>query len=186
MRKLLKFILVIVVCYFIAVISNIIFLEQIVVYGDSMANNFNNGEFGLADKQFLKLTKLERFDVVVIEQEDSMIIKRVIGLPNEKVEYKDGVLKINDQVVEEDFIDESTKLDTNRNNLSISITLKNDEYFVLGDNRLVSYDSRNIGPIKYENIIGRVFVLYGKCENLICDSQGICDCKRKYYWPKFL
>lgn len=186
MRKLLKFILVIVVCYFIAVISNIIFLEQIVIYGDSMANNFNNGEFGLADKQFFKLIKLERFDVVVIEQEDSMIIKRVIGLPNEKVEYKDGVLKVNDQVVEEDFIDESTKLDTNRNNLSISITLKNDEYFVLGDNRLVSYDSRNIGPIKYENILGRVFVLYGKCENLICDSQGICDCKRKYYWPKFL
>jgi signal peptidase I len=186
MRKILKFVLVIVVCYFIAVISNAIFLEQIVVYGNSMASNLNDGEFGLADKQFYKISKLERFDVVVIKQDDSMIIKRVIGLPNEKIEYINGVLKINDQIVEENFIDESTKKNTNRNDLSISVTLKDDEYYVLGDNRLVSYDSRNIGPIKFDDIKGRVFVLYGECENLICDVQGVCNCDRKYHWPKFL
>lgn len=186
MRKLLRLVIVVVVCYFIAVISNIIFLEQIVIYGDSMANNLNDGEFGLADKQFYKITKLERFDIVVIEQEDSMIIKRVIGLPNETIEYKDGILKVNGLVVQEDFIDETTRFETNRNGLDIFITLKDNEYYVLGDNRKLSYDSRNIGPIEEDDIKGRVFVLYGKCENLVCDSQGICDCKRKYYWPRFL
>ena len=182
MRKLLKFVLVIVVCYFIAVISNIIFLEQIVVYGDSMASNLNNGEFGLADKQFYKISKLERFDVVVIEQDDSMIIKRVIGLPNEKIEYIDGVLKINDQIVKENFIDESTKKDTNRNDLKISVTLKDDEYYVLGDNRGNSADSRYFGPIKESQIKGVGMMLFASCKTVT--ESGACK-GLKLRWPSF-
>ena len=114
------------------------------------------------------------------------IIKRVIGLPNETITYSNGVLKVNGYVVEEGFIDDINKNQTTRNDKDISITLKEDEYFVLGDNRKISYDSRNIGPIKKENIKARLFVIYGKCENLVCDSNSMCECKRKYFRPVFI
>lgn len=185
MKRLLKFILVVLVCYFIAVVSNIIFLEQIVISGNSMENNFSEGEFGLADKQIFKLINLKRFDVVVISENNDMIIKRIIGLPNETISYKNGVLKVDNRVVKEEFIDESTKLETNRNGMEILITLKENEYYVLGDNRGLSYDSRNIGPINMNMIRGRVFVIYGQCENLICKVNK-CDCDRRYFIPRFI
>lgn len=186
MKRLLKAVLVVLSCYFIAVISNLVFLEQIVVYGSSMETTLENGEFGLADKQIFKLTSLKRFDIVVIQDNDEKIIKRIIGLPNETITYSNGVLKVNGYVVEEGFIDDINKNQTTRNDKDISITLKEDEYFVLGDNRKISYDSRNIGPIKKENIKARLFVIYGKCENLVCDSNSMCECKRKYFRPVFI
>ena len=185
MRKLLKFILIVLVCYFIAVVSNVVFLEQIVISGKSMESNFSEGEFGLADKQIYKLSSLNRFDVVVIKEGNDYIIKRIIGLPNETIFYKDGVLMVNDEVVYENFIDESTKLETNRNGMEILVTLKDHEYYVLGDNRVISYDSRNIGPIHKDLIKGRVFVIYGKCENLVCEVNK-CNCDRRYFIPRFI
>ena len=185
MKRLLKFILVVLVCYFIAVVSNIIFIEQIVISGNSMEENFSEGEFGMADKQIYKLTNLKRFDVVVIDENNEMIIKRIIGLPNETISYKDGVLKVNNEVVNEDFIDGFTKLETNRNGTEILVTLKENEYYVLGDNRRLSYDSRNIGPIHMNMIKGRVFVIYGQCENLVCEANK-CNCDRRYFIPRFI
>lgn len=185
MKRLLKAVLVVLSCYFIAVISNIVFLEQIVVYGSSMESTLANGEFGLADKQIFKLTSLKRFDIVVIQNNDEKIIKRVIGLPNETITYSNGVLRVNGYKVEENFIDEDSKKNTNRNE-EISITLKKDEYYVLGDNRKISYDSRNFGPIKKENIEAKLFVIYGKCENLVCDSNSLCECERQYFRPIFI
>ncbi|MBQ9730651.1 MAG: signal peptidase I [Bacilli bacterium] len=186
MKRILKAILVVLSCYFIAVISNVIFLEQIVVYGDSMDSTLKNGDFGLADKQFFKITQINRFDIVVIQNGKDQIIKRVIGLPNETITYSDGVLKVNGYIIEEDFIDEDVKNNTNRNGLDISVKLKEDEYYVLGDNRYISFDSRNIGPIKKENIKARLFVIYGKCNNLVCDSNSLCECEREYYKPVFI
>ena len=78
MKRLLKAVLVVLSCYFIAVISNIVFLEQIVVYGSSMESTLANGEFGLADKQIFKLTSLKRFDIVVIQNNDEKKVNKLI------------------------------------------------------------------------------------------------------------
>lgn len=185
MRKLLKIVIVVLVCYIIAVVSNAIFLDQIVISGNSMESNFSNGEFGLADKQLYKITKLKRFDVVVIEQDKEYIVKRVVGLPNETIEYKNGVLKVNNEVINESFISDNTKSETNRDGLEISITLKENEYYVLGDNRYTSYDSRNFGPVDFDNIKGRLFVIYGQCSNLVCEDNT-CKCDKKYFIPRFI
>lgn len=186
MKKVLKAVFVVLICYFIAVISNAIFLEHIVVSGSSMESSLSDGEFGLADKQFYKISKLDRFDIVVVKNNNEKIVKRVIGLPNEKIEYIDGKLFINDEIVNEDFIDNQAKLDTNRNGIKISLTLKEDEYFVLGDNRLNSLDSRNFGPVKEDMITSRVFMIYGRCKNLVCNNAGECECNRSYFWPRFI
>ena len=108
----------------------------------------------LKDGQIVKISKVEedtiinRFDIVIAEKEEGYnIIKRVIGLPYETIEYKDNHLYINGQITTEDFID--TYLIKTED---FSITLKNDEYFLLGDNREYSTDSRILGPFLKKSI----------------------------------
>lgn len=106
----------------------------------------------LKDKQVVKVSKIKeinRFDIVIAKKHDNyLIVKRVMGLPNEKVEYKDNHLYINEKPVTEDFIDlYSTKTE------DFVYTLKDNEYFLLGDNREYSTDSREHGPFRKEEII---------------------------------
>ena len=84
----------------------------------------------------------------VVKTDNNRIIKRVIGLPGESVMYEEGKLYINGKCVEDSYSLSSTKDFDN-------IVLKEDEYFVLGDNREVSKDSRMIGPVKKEQILGK-------------------------------
>ena len=91
---------------------------------------------------------IDRFDIVVVKTDNNRIIKRVIGLPGESVMYEDGKLYINGKYVEDSYSLSETKDFDN-------IVLKEDEYFVLGDNREVSKDSRMIGPVKKEQILGK-------------------------------
>ena len=102
------------------------------------------------------VTSYERFDIVVIDSsvEGDTLIKRIIGLPGETIRYKNGNLYINDEIIEDVYAYGDTE------NFQ-EITLGEDEYFVMGDNREVSLDSRSIGVIKYEEIEGTVsFILY--------------------------
>ena len=129
----------------------------------------------LKDKDIMILYKLapringyNRFDIVVIKTKtDGKLIKRVIGLPGENVRYEikeedNGEVKttlyINGKEVEEKYVPEEKKLDTCKydNNLCTEegITLGKDEFFVMGDNRGDSKDSRIIGPIKKETLLG--------------------------------
>ena len=106
----------------------------------------------LKDKQIVKVSKIKeinRFDIVIAKKTDNyLIVKRVIGLPDEKVEYKDNHLYINDKPVTEDFIDlYLTKTQ------DFTYTLKDNEFFLLGDNREYSTDSREHGPFRKEEII---------------------------------
>ena len=98
----------------------------------------------------------KRFDVVVVNKnvEGNNLIKRVIGLPGETIRYKNNVLYINDEIVEDPYAYGVT------NNFQ-EITLGNDEYFVMGDNRAVSLDSRSFGVITKEEMEGTAdLVLY--------------------------
>lgn len=141
---------VIIFCVYMFVIS----MQQVV--GSSMNNTLNNGDMVLLFKAKYKFSDVKRFDVVSFNYEDTKyLIKRVIGLPGEHIEYKDNKLYINGNYVEEerDFETDDFKLE----DLGYDV-IPDDMYFVLGDNREKSLDSREIGLIKKEDIIGKVIV----------------------------
>ncbi len=111
----------------------------------------------LLDGDILVLNKLdksfERFDIVVVSVNNTKIVKRIIGLPNEKVEYNDNVLYINDKPITQFFFETD---DFSLKELYNIETLPDDYYFVMGDNRKVSSDSRDyrIGLINKSQILG--------------------------------
>ena len=96
---------------------------------------------------------IDRFDIVVVNYRDEKIIKRVIGLPEEDVEYRSDTLYINGERVEETYGNSTTR--------DFSDYCGENEYFVMGDNRVNSKDSRMIGCVKKEDIVGTTdFILF--------------------------
>lgn len=123
-----------------------------IVDGGSMDNTLENGQLVLINKFIYRFDNINRFDIVVInnDADSDKIIKRVIGLPNEIIEYRDNILYINGKKVKAEigFIDTED---------FIAKTGEN-EYFVLGDNRPISKDSRYFGSFKKDKILGRVTI----------------------------
>ena len=149
-----KYILVIigVILVFIYVVS----MQQVV--GPSMNTTYTEGEIVLISKLSYKLGKINRGDVVVFQYDGiKNLIKRVVGLPGDKIEYKDNKLYINDVYYEEKYLNNVTTADFNISSLG-SETVPENAYFLLGDNRVNSMDSREIGFINKKDIIGKVFV----------------------------
>jgi signal peptidase I len=126
-----------------------------------MYPTLHDGYVMLLDEIYYKFDKLDRFDIVVIKYKDSsgkseLIIKRVIGLPGDKIEYKDNILYVNDEAIEEKFLsDDVVTNDFNVSDLGYEV-IPDDMYLVLGDNREDSLDSRDIGLITKKDILGKV------------------------------
>lgn len=123
------------------------------VNGTSMDPTLKNGEIMILNKVNYKINNIERFDIVVVKTEDNKIIKRVIGLPGETLKYEDNTLYIDGQEKKESFIKEKTE-DFNINELGYK-KIPKDCYFVMGDNRNNSSDSRIIGCVNKNQIEGR-------------------------------
>ncbi|HMO78686.1 MAG TPA: signal peptidase I [Candidatus Paceibacterota bacterium] len=140
-----------------------IFVAQpFVVSGTSMYPTFDTGHYLIVDQITYKFSSPKRGDVVVFkypEDTSKYFIKRIIGLPGETVEIKDNVVKIikeNDGNVIEQYLEEPyVKLQSN--NISF-LKLNDNEYFVMGDNRSASLDSRFWGPLDKEFIKGRALI----------------------------
>lgn len=142
------------------------FLIPVPVEGNSMQNTLEQGDFVLMEK----FTSIQRFDVVVFQMSDgTTYIKRVIGLPGETVSYRDDQLYINDREVAEPFLEENLAQDEQRNLFTNDFEfeelmgvrkLGKDSYFVLGDNRRMSKDSRSFGAISGGKIIGKARFVY--------------------------
>ncbi|MBU2051746.1 MAG: signal peptidase I [Patescibacteria group bacterium] len=135
------------------------------VKGSSMYDNFHDGEYLLTDKVDYRFHSPERGDVVVFkapQNEDYDYIKRIIALPGEQIKVESGRVFINNQT-----LDESGYLDPNITTHpgayakeGQNLTIPSDQYFVMGDNRSNSSDSREWGPVPTFNIVGRAWVRY--------------------------
>lgn len=160
--KIIKEILTYIVIILIVVLIRTFIITPVVVSGDSMKPNLNNGELLLIQKIGYNSKTIKRFDIVVVKTKNNdgkeeEIIKRVIGLPNEHVSYKKNKLYVNDQVVTENYKYRDTE-DFNLEEICTCKSIPEGKYLVLGDNRPVSKDSRQIGLIDEEDIVGKAIV----------------------------
>ena len=132
------------------------------VSGDSMESALHNGDNLIVDKISYRFREPERYEIIVFPykyQENTFYIKRIIGLPGETIQIKDGEVYINDELLGENYGLE--KIERGREGIAIDpITLGEDEYFVLGDNRNHSSDSReqSVGILTKDDLIGRAWI----------------------------
>ena len=131
------------------------------VEGASMENTLHNGDNLIVDKLSYRFHDPERFDIIVFPyqyEENTYYIKRIIGLPGETVQVVDGYVYINGSRLESDIY--GNELMDDPMAASQPITLGKDEYFVLGDNRNHSQDSRDpsVGEVKKDTIMGKAWV----------------------------
>jgi len=130
--------------------------QPFIVKGQSMEPNFENGNYLIIDELSFRFRDPQREEVVVFRyprNPSQRFIKRIIGLPGEKIEIKAGSIMVNDQILDEsEYLPFGLQTPGN-----IQISLNENEYFVLGDNRISSFDSRQWGPLPRKNIIGRVY-----------------------------
>lgn len=146
LKELLPYIIILIVI----VLVRTFIATPIKVNGNSMYKTLNGKEYMILNK----LAKIDRYDIVVLDTDDDELIKRVYGMPGEKVSIEDGNIYINDKKIEDKYAYGNTSSYE-------AIILGDDEYFVLGDNRVVSLDSRIIGPIKDKDIKGTTnFIIY--------------------------
>ena len=175
------------------------YYELIYVSGNSMAPTLNGAEndsegslvdFGIVDNHKSAIDHIKRFTIVStyypnseaynkdynndgsLKKSATKKIKRVIALPNETFEIKDGLLSVDGESISYPFtVEQTTAKDTDG-----PITLEDNQYWVLGDNRKNSTDSSTVGPIKKDNLIGVLVAIEGKAKlkvkKYICDN---CD-----------
>ena len=128
------------------VVVNLFFFRFSIVVGDSMEPTLSNGNVLLVDLR----ADIERYDIVVFKHEYKYLVKRVIGCPGETVQIMENVIYINGEPIKDSV---NVQMDVDKYGLAKEpVTLKENEYFVLGDNRNNSNDSRAFGAIN-ENII---------------------------------
>lgn len=154
-KDLITYALIFVICLY--VLPTYV-LQKTIVDGPSMEDTLHNGDQLMVEKISYHFDKLKRFDIVVFypygRKEGEYYIKRIIGLPGETVQIKGTEIYINGQVLEENFGKDPI---TDGGIAEEPLTLSEDEYFVMGDNRKVSFDSRfeEVGPVEKKDIGGR-------------------------------
>lgn len=140
------------------------------VKGNSMFPNFHDQEYLLTDKITYRLSKPKRGDVIVFKapkNEEYDYIKRIVGLPGDTVKVENCHVFINNQSLEESYLTENVCTSAGRSwQTGQSIILSEDEYFVVGDNRPYSSDSRDWGAVPEENIVGKAWFRYWPADRM--------------------
>ena len=152
MKRIIKELIPYVVIVLVVVLIRTYIVTPVIVVGDSMVPTLKDKQILLLSKIDYRLNEIERYDVIVIKVGKSEIIKRVIGLPGENVEYRNNTLYINghEEVNNYNFDTE----DFNLKSICNCNKIPEGKYLVLGDNRMVSSDSRIIGLIDKADILG--------------------------------
>lgn len=155
--EVIKFVLIAV---FVVLPIRLYIAQPFIVSGSSMDPTFLNGEYLIVDEISYRFEDPQRGDVIVFrfpQDTSKFFIKRIIGLPGETVVLDGTTARIENDAHPEGFaLDEAYLVNNSRN--SLRITLADDEYFVMGDNRPASSDSRIWGPLSKDHIIGRALV----------------------------
>lgn len=160
MKEIIKELYPYIIIILVVVLVRSFIITPVIVSGNSMKPNLNDGELLLVRKIGYNEKTIKRFDIVVIKKDKEEIIKRVIGLPGEHISYKNNKLYVNNKLVTEDYTHLDTK-DFNLEEICTCSTIPEGKYLVLGDNRPISKDSRSIGLIDEKDIIGKsVFRLW--------------------------
>ena len=157
-QEIISWILTLGAAVVIALVIRTFLFEFIRVDGQSMMNTLTDKEIVLMTKPAYLMGKMERGDVVICNYPNrgrTLFVKRLIALPGDSIEIINGVVYVNDEIVDESGIDKMTDGTRYHANYARRV-LGEDEYFVMGDNRDNSNDSRSIGPISRSMIRGHV------------------------------
>jgi len=141
----------------IALLINLLLAQATRVYGHSMEPNLETNQRLVVEKVTYHFREPQRGDVVVLRLPDhsrELLIKRVIGLPGERVAIHDGKVFINGEPLDEPYLRQPTR------GRMDEVLVPDRHVFVLGDNRSASNDSRTFGPVSYEAIVGRAWLSY--------------------------
>jgi len=139
------------------------------VKGSSMVPNFFDKEYLLTDKVTYQFSEPQRGDVIVFKappsepcaEDECEYIKRIIGIPGDRVKVSNGQVYLNGSLLKQDFLpDDFTTSPGAYNQEGVEMTVPPDQYLCFGDNRSHSRDGREFGPIKKELIIGKAFFVY--------------------------
>lgn len=150
MKKFVKEYLPYVLILLVIILLRIYVVTPVTVDGNSMNDTLYPNDLML----LFKVGNIERYDIVVANHDNKKLIKRVIGMPSDKIKCVSGILYINNE-------EDTSGYGYGENIDFPEYTLKDDEYFLIGDNRSDSFDSRYFGPVKKEDIVGKAnFIIF--------------------------
>lgn len=155
LKDISKYILVVVIVLLIFIF--VMGFQQVI--GPSMQPTLEEGNILIVNKFLYRFSDIKRNDIIIISKNEKYMVKRVVGLPGEKVEYKDNYVIVDGVTYKENFIDTTT---VKTNDFSIQDLgyeiIPDNKYLVLGDNREDSLDSRSYGLIDKQEIIGKAWI----------------------------
>jgi signal peptidase I len=159
MKSLFEWVVIIAIAFVLSLVIRNFLIDTRIVPTGSMLPTIQLEDRLIVDRFFYKHSTIARGDIIVFTappqaQEDKDLVKRVIGLPGEKVEVKNGKVYINDKALNEPYI-----MDTPDYHYG-PVTVPADSYFMLGDNRRASKDSHIWGFLPKSDILGRVWIRY--------------------------
>ncbi|MBR2679114.1 MAG: signal peptidase I [Bacilli bacterium] len=151
MKKFIKEYLPYILVIILVVLIKRYIVSPVKVNGTSMIDTLHHGDIMILNSSAYYFNDIERFDIVVVDEGKEYIIKRVIGLPGETVEYRNNKLYINGKFVKDNYASKKTD--------DFKYKVGKNSYFVLGDNRTNSMDSRVFGAFKKNKIIGKTSLI---------------------------
>jgi signal peptidase I len=164
-RAFFDWLVVIAVALLVAFVVRTFVIAHFVVEGESMYSTLDTNDRVFVNKLSYRLHDPNRGDVVVLHQvtgaSERDLIKRVIGLPGETVEVRNCTVLIDGRVLNEPYLDPAVVTTTDcGGDYALDGVVPDDHVFVMGDNRGGSQDSRVIGPISEDDLVGRAFVVF--------------------------
>ena len=163
-RAFFDWVVVVGVALLVALLVRSFLLAHFIVEGESMHSTLEPGDRVFVNKMSYRLHDPNRGDVVVLHEitgaSERDLIKRVVALPGEEIEMESCIVRIDGQLLQEPYLDPTVVTPGRCGQGIASTVVPEDHVFVMGDNRPGSHDSRALGTIPFEDLVGRAFVVF--------------------------